>query len=75
MTLQEIYTLEDGSAISLTIAKIICYSGAEYNGGNGITPDMPVEFTAGSTLATSLEGLATDSQLQAAYAKFVQVAS
>ncbi len=75
MTLQEIYTLEDGSAISLTIAKIVCYSGAEYCNGNGIEPDMPVEFTAGSTLATSLEGLATDSQLQAAYAKFVQTAA
>lgn len=75
MTMQEIYSLEDGSAISLTIAKVICYSGASYCEGNGIEPDTLVEFTAGSTLATSLEGLSTDSQLQAAYAKFVQTSA
>ncbi len=72
MTMQEIYSLEDGSAISLTIARVVCYSGVSYSDGVGMEPDIPSEFTANSILATSLEGMETDSQLNAAFARFAQ---
>ncbi len=72
MTMQEIYALEDGSAISLTVAKVVSYSGASYCDGNGIEPEIAVELSADSVLAKSIEGLETDSQLQAAYANLVQ---
>lgn len=72
MTLQEIYALEDGSAISLTIAKVVSYSGKTYCDGEGIEPDILAEIDPLSTVATSLEGLETDSQLQAAYATLMQ---
>lgn len=72
MTLQEIYTLEDGSAISLTVAKVVSYSGSTYCDGNGIEPDILAEADPGTTLATSLEGIEKDSQLQAAYATLMQ---
>ena len=72
MTLQEIYTLEDGSAISLTVAKVVSYSGRTYCDGSGIEPDILAEADPGSTLATSLEGIEKDSQLQAAYATLMQ---
>ncbi len=72
MTMQEIYTLEDGSAISLTVAKVISYSGAEYCDGNGIEPNFTVELGLDSTLAKSLDGLEKDPQLQAAYATLAQ---
>ncbi len=72
MTLQEIYTLEDGSAISLTVAKVVSYSGNTYCDGNGIEPDILAEADPASTLSTSLEGIEKDSQLQAAYATLMQ---
>ncbi len=72
MTLQEIYTLEDGSAISLTVAKVVSYSGSTYCEGNGIEPDILAEADPGSTLATSLSGIEKDTQLQAAYATLMQ---
>ncbi len=72
MTLQEIYTLEDGSAISLTVAKVVSYSGNTYCDGNGIEPDILAEADPTSTLSTSLEGIEKDSQLQAAYATLMQ---
>lgn len=72
MTLQEIYALEDGSAISLTVAKVVSYGGKTYCNGEGIEPDILAEIDPGSTVATSLEGLKGDSQLQAAYAMLTQ---
>ncbi len=72
MTLQEVYPLEDGSAISLTVAAVHSYSGKTYNAGNGIEPDILAEPDPSSTLATSLDGIANDSQLQAAYATLMQ---
>lgn len=71
MTMQEIYQLDDGSAISLTVAKVISYSTTSYCDGKGIVPDFLVELTAESTKANNIEGLGTDSQLQAAYAALV----
>lgn len=75
MTMQEIHALDDGSAISLTVAIVYSYNNESYYGGNGMVPDIPVEFSADSTLATSFEGIASDSQLQAAYARFMQRAT
>ncbi|MBR3754046.1 MAG: PDZ domain-containing protein [Clostridia bacterium] len=72
MTMQEIYTLEDGSAISLTVAKVISYSGAQYCNGNGIEPTYTVELGLDGTLAKSLEGIEKDPQLQSAYATLMQ---
>ncbi len=67
MTFQEIYALEDGSAISLTVAKVVSYGKNTYCNGEGIEPDILAEIDPDSILATSLEGLQNDSQLQAAY--------
>ncbi len=72
MTMQEIYDLNDGSAISLTVAKVVCYSGVSYCEGEGIEPQLVVELTPESKRAESLEGLETDSQLQSAYATLMQ---
>ncbi len=72
MTMQEIYPLEDGSAISLTVAKVVSYSGVSFFDGNGIEPEIAVELSHDSIIAKSIEGLETDSQLQAAYANLVQ---
>lgn len=71
MTMQEIYQLDDGSAISLTVAKVISYSTTSYCDGKGIVPDYLVELTPESIPAKNIEGLGTDSQLQAAYAALV----
>lgn len=71
MTVQEIYPLEDGSAISLTIAKVCSYSGTSYCDGEGIVPDAQVALNENSTLAHSLEGIANDNQLNSAYSLLV----
>ncbi len=72
MTMQEIYALEDGSAISLTVARVVSYSGVSFCDGNGIEPEIAAELSIDSVIAKSLEGLETDSQLQAAYANLAQ---
>lgn len=72
MTMQEIYTLEDGSAISLTVAKVVSYAGNTYCGGNGIVPDVVSEISASAKLAVSLDELDKDSQLKAAYSTLTQ---
>ncbi len=72
MTLQEIYALEDGSAISLTVAKVVSYAGNTYCEGNGIEPDILAEADPTSPIANSIEELAEDTQLQAAYATLTQ---
>ncbi len=72
MTLQEIYSLEDGSAISLTVAKVVSYAGNTYCDGNGIEPDILAEADPTSVLANSIEELEKDTQLQAAYATLMQ---
>ena len=72
MTLQEIYALEDGSAISLTVAKVVSYSGNTYCDGNGIDPDVLVEIDPSVKLANSLDDIGQDSQLSAAYTKITQ---
>lgn len=72
MTIQEIYTLEDGSAISLTVAKVVSYSGNTYCDGKGIEPDVVSEIDSSVKLAISLYGLEKDSQLKDAYSALTQ---
>lgn len=72
MTIQEIYTLEDGSAISLTVAKVVSYSGNTYCDGKGIEPDVVSEIDSSVKLAISLDGLEKDSQLKDAYSALTQ---
>lgn len=72
MTIQEIYTLEDGSAISLTVAKVVSYSGNTYCDGKGIEPDDVSEIDSSVKLAISLDGLEKDSQLKDAYSTLTQ---
>ncbi|MEE1284003.1 MAG: S41 family peptidase [Acutalibacteraceae bacterium] len=72
MTIQEIYTLEDGSAISLTVAKVVSYSGNTYCDGKGIEPDVVSEIDSSVKLAISLDGLEKDSQLKDAYSVLTQ---
>ena len=67
MTFQEIYALEDGSAISLTVAKVVANNNETYCDGEGIEPEIIAEIDPGSALATSIEGVNGDAQLQAAY--------
>ncbi|MBR3801976.1 MAG: PDZ domain-containing protein [Clostridia bacterium] len=72
MTIQEIYTLEDGSAISLTVAKVVSYSGNTYCDGKGIEPDVVSEIDSSVKLAISLDELEKDSQLKDAYSDLTQ---
>lgn len=44
-TMQKVFELNDGSAIVLTVAKIIPYKSESYN-ETGLLPDYPVELTA-----------------------------
>ncbi len=44
-TMQKIFKLSDGSAISLTVAKILPYKSESFN-GVGLTPDYVVELSA-----------------------------
>jgi carboxyl-terminal processing protease len=67
MTFQEIYALEDGSAISLTVAKVVANNNETYCEGEGIEPDIVAEIDPASVPATSIEGYDGDAQLQAAY--------
>lgn len=68
MTEQAVYTLDDGSAISLTVAKVSSYSGKTYCDGKGIEPDDVREQPAGAIIADSFEQIAGDPVLQYAYA-------
>lgn len=72
MTFQEIYALEDGSAISLTVAKVVANNNETYCDGEGIEPDIIAEIDPASAPATSIEGYNGDSQLQAAYSILTQ---
>ncbi len=44
-TMQRVFELSDGSAVALTVAKIVPYKSESFN-GVGITPDYVVELTA-----------------------------
>lgn len=72
MTMQQVFTLENGSAISLTVAKIKSYSGKFYCNGEGLVPDDVVEASATDKIAVSLKGVNEDTQLLSAYSTLVK---
>ena len=66
MTLQKIFEMEDGSAISLTVAKVKSYNGDFYCDAKGIEPDETVELASRVEQSHSLEDIGADNQLAAA---------
>lgn len=66
-TMQELFPLEDGGAVLLTVAMIEPKAGADavYN-GIGITPSVEVSLTAGDDLNLDLLSDEQDNQLQTA---------
>ncbi len=64
-TMQKVFELSDGSAVALTVAKIIPYKSESFN-GIGITPDHKVELTAEQNARLPMLSLANDPQYQKA---------
>lgn len=64
-TLQELFTLEDGSAITLTVAEIIPYASDSFN-NVGIEPDLLVEVADGFYSQIGVGSLSEDAQFLAA---------
>ena len=64
-SLQELFRLEDGSAITLTVAEIIPYTSESFN-GVGIEPDLLVEVADGFYNNLNTIALSDDPQFQAA---------
>jgi len=69
MTLQKIYELENGSAISLTVAKVKTYNGNFYADSEGMEPDETVALNPRVQASHSLEDIGSDNQLSAALSK------
>ncbi len=70
MTLQKIFEMEDGSAISLTIAMVKTYNENSYCDGKGMEPDETVELASRVQPSYDLENVGSDNQLEAALKKF-----
>lgn len=64
-TMQKVFELSDGSAVALTVAKIIPYKSDSFN-GTGLEPDHKVELTAEQNLRLPILQLADDPQYQKA---------
>lgn len=64
-TMQKVFKLSDGSAVALTVAKIIPYKSDSFN-GTGLEPDHKVELTAEQNLRLPMLQLADDPQYQKA---------
>ena len=64
-TMQKVFELSDGSAVALTVAKIIPYKSDSFN-GTGLEPDHKVELTAEQNLRLPMLQLADDPQYQKA---------
>ena len=64
-TMQKIFELSDGSAISLTVAKIVPYKSESFN-GIGIEPDHKVEMTAEQNSRLQMLSKEEDTQYQKA---------
>ncbi len=64
-TMQKIFELSDGSAIALTVAKIIPYKSDSYN-DVGIEPDVSVELSAEQNSRLEMLSLEEDLQYQKA---------
>lgn len=69
MTLQKIFEMENGSAISLTVAKVKTYNGDFYCDGAGLEPDETVELASRVEQSHDLEDVGADNQLAAALTK------
>ena len=64
-TMQKIFELQDGSAISLTVARILPYKSESYN-GVGIEPDHKVELTVEQFSRLEMLSLDEDPQFKKA---------
>lgn len=64
-TMQKVFELSDGSAVALTVAKVVPYKSESFN-GTGIEPDYKVELTAEQNLRLPMLSLANDPQYQKA---------
>ncbi|MBQ2284457.1 MAG: PDZ domain-containing protein [Clostridia bacterium] len=64
-TMQKVFELSDGSAVALTVAKVVPYKSGSFN-GTGITPDHKVELTAEQNTRLPMLNLANDPQYQKA---------
>lgn len=64
-TMQKIFELNDGSAISLTVAKVLPYKSESYN-GIGIEPDHKVELTVEQFSRLQMLSLDEDPQFKKA---------
>lgn len=64
-TMQKVFELSDGSAVALTVAKIIPYKSDSFNGA-GLEPDHKVELTAEQNSRLPMLQLADDPQYQKA---------
>lgn len=64
-TMQKVFELSDGSAVALTVAKIIPYKSKSFN-GVGIEPDYETELTAEQNTRLQMLTLQEDTQYQKA---------
>jgi carboxyl-terminal processing protease len=64
-TMQKVFELSDGSAVALTVAKIIPYKSESYN-GVGVSPDYQVELPAEQNSRLEMLSLEEDLQYQKA---------
>lgn len=64
-TMQKVFELSDGSAVALTVAKIIPYKSDSFN-GTGLEPDHKIELTAEQNSRLPMLKLADDPQYQKA---------
>ncbi len=64
-TMQKVFELSDGSAVALTVAKIIPYKSESFN-GTGLEPDHKIELTAEQNSRLAILNLADDLQYQKA---------
>lgn len=64
-TMQKVFELSDGSAVALTVAKIIPYKSESFN-GVGIEPDYETELTAEQKARLQMLTLQEDTQYQKA---------
>ncbi len=64
-TMQKVFELSDGSAVALTVAKIIPYKSDSFN-GTGLEPDHKVELTTEQNSRLPILQLADDPQYQKA---------
>lgn len=65
-TMQKVFELSDGSAVALTVAKIIPYKSESFS-GIGVEPEYPVELSAEQNLRLPMLSQTEDLQYQKAF--------